>query len=78
MPPGREHSQLGEAALYGWSPVLRGCIRLLHEIQIKLYFLHWSAGTGGRTYFGHSRLVILKRDMQKCARSFKTRKDGRD
>ena len=38
----REHSLLGEASLYSWSPVLQGCIRLLHKIQIKLYFLHWS------------------------------------
>ena len=38
----REHSLLGEASLYGWSPVLQGCIRLLHKIQIKSYFLHWS------------------------------------
>ena len=28
----REHSPLGEASLYGWSPVLQGCIRLLHLI----------------------------------------------
>ena len=35
-----------------------------------------SAGTGGRTYFGLSRLVILKRDTQKFAHSF-TRKTRR-
>ena len=33
-PPGmciiREHSPLGEGSLYSWSPVLQGCIRLLH------------------------------------------------
>ena len=39
---GKEHSPLGEGSLYGWSPVLKGCIRLLHKIQTKLYFLHWS------------------------------------
>ena len=30
FPTTREHSPLGEASLYGWSPVLQGCIRLLH------------------------------------------------
>ena len=52
----------------------------LHGLVVRIlsfYYLSfgWPTGTGGRTYFGHSRLVILKRDMQKCAHSFKTRKD---
>ena len=55
--------------------VLHGCLRidLLNEPNKS----HYLVGPGSRTFFGHSRLVIFKRDMQKCAHSFK-RRDGRD